>query len=185
MCRSILFTGRHVIPHEQGLDSIKFKKRARNDVEFDNSNVTFVKELRWMKESSDSERLEAGEFLTSGNIGCPECESKIGKWHISPEWDNDDNDNDNNSNNNNDETIYVVVRKRVDVVIGNLDAQTLADYAQEYEGPAKNRQAQNHKKKKQQKKNTKQNNRSNMGNFRNKSFLPNASKQKQQQDDDE
>jgi len=175
MCRSVLFASKHMIPHEQGLDSIKFLKRARNDVEFDNGNVIFVRELEWLREASVNDRMEAGEFVVSGNISCPECSAKVGKWHISPEWENNDTDDNVQS----DDTIYVIVRKRIDMVLPGMDAQTLADYAQEYETGGKNSTTQqSQKKKKQQKKNTKQNNRSNMGNFRNKSFLPNASKTK-------
>lgn len=76
LCRHVLVTTKDVIPHEQGLDQLKDLKRARNDVEFDSSNVMFVHEVNWMKERSDAERAESPVVLLEGKLDCPKCGSK-------------------------------------------------------------------------------------------------------------
>lgn len=76
LCRHILATSKDIIPHDQGLDQLKDLKRAKNDVEFDSSNVMFVQEVGWMKESCVFERKESSVPLAEGKLDCPKCGSK-------------------------------------------------------------------------------------------------------------
>jgi hypothetical protein len=77
MCRAVLVSSADVIPHEEGLDTLKSLGRARNDVEFDSSNTIFVQEVDWMKKQADEARDSAPSTLHEGKLDCPQCGAKV------------------------------------------------------------------------------------------------------------
>jgi len=170
LCRKALFCASDVIPHEKGIESLHFLKRAKNDVEFDNNNIIFVKELKWLKNCSDKARVEAEDPLTTAGISCPGCDAKIGKWHLPAEWDGMSDDT----------PTYVLVRKRLDVVVNANDAQKMAGLVKDYElGDGEEEVNVKRKKKQPKKKQQKDRNTSNMGSFRNKSYGVQHKKEKE------
>jgi len=160
-CRQILARAQDVIPHHQGIESLKSIKRERDTTDSYDTNVLFVKEVEWARKSAYQDRVNADEYITSGVLSCPGCDNKIGKWVIATEMDATVDD----------PVIYILTRKRLDVMVGEIDAKTLVNRAQEYEIGDEYVGTQQKKNRKQhRKKQGKQSNKSNMGNFRNKNY---------------
>lgn len=82
LCRKVLVpSSKEILPHEEGLALLKDSKRSRNDVEFDSSNIVFVRELPWLREQASAEGLfDDVAYEIDAKINCPHCGRKnIGK----------------------------------------------------------------------------------------------------------
>jgi len=170
----VLVTAKDVIAHEQGLDLLKDAKRARNDVEFDESNVLFTHQVDWMQQyltPAAGGKGNVSSLQTEGKLDCPHCGSKnIGRWHTANATSASSEPSGKKSEGG--AFIFTLKRKRVDTIAEGStakqrqieDEQVSDDEEEEGGGGGKKKRAT------KRKKNVKASNLSNMGNFRNKNF---------------